>query len=103
MTETVKPARRRTKAEKVDHAMYAQRSTDRKRAAGLTRLSIWVPATEKTAFKNAADASVARFMGEMSRQTCGVCAKPLASRTAKPKPKPRRRLLDPRQMVLDLG
>jgi len=90
-------------AEKAEHAHYARISTDRKRAAGLTRLSIWIPATDKEAFKAAADSSVARFLGEGTGQTCGVCTKQLSSRTGVEKPKRKHNQPDPRQRVLDLG
>lgn len=95
--------RNRTKVEKAEHARYTQVSTDKKRAAGLDRVSLWVPAGQKATYKEAAQASVARYLSKETGTTCDLFSKPLAGRTATPRPKTRRNQPGPRQMAFNLG
>lgn len=104
MAEQIDQKRRRTKAEKAEHAKHAKNSSDRKRAAGLDRLNVWVPAEEKSEFKSAADAATKRFLKKTaSPETCDICVKTYKLRSGLAKSKKSSRQPDSRQKLLDFG
>ena len=104
MAEPNNQKRRRTKAEKAEHAIYAQRSSAKKRSAGLVRLSVWVPAGEKSAFKSAADFAMEQFLKKVTTaQTCDICEKSYKRRSKIVKCKKSGELPDLRQKPLNFG
>lgn len=54
---TDRPKRRRTKAERDEHAHYARLSFARKKAEGLVRAHLWIFADDKAYFERLAEAS----------------------------------------------
>lgn len=61
---TTPTKRRRTKAEREEHAEFARRSVARKKAQGLFRANVWIPVDQNEYFQNlAAEARARHFLG----------------------------------------
>ena len=61
-TPNDKPKLRRTKATRVQHAVYARQSDARKRDGGLTKVYIWLPHEHADAFREMAKSVMAKHL-----------------------------------------
>lgn len=60
--QTTPTKRRRTRAEREEHAEFARRSVARKKAQGLLRANVWIPVDQNEYFQNlAAEARAPHF------------------------------------------
>jgi hypothetical protein len=58
--------RRRTRAEREEHAEFARRSVARKKAQGLLRANVWIPVDQNEYFQNLAAEARARHFARLT-------------------------------------
>ena len=64
--KTTPTKRRRTKAEREEHAEFARRSVARKKAQGLFRANVWIPVDQNEYFQNLAAEARARHFSRLT-------------------------------------
>jgi hypothetical protein len=64
--QTTPTKRRRTKAEREEHAEFARRSVVRKKAQGLFRANVWIPMDQNEYFQNLAAEARARHFSRLT-------------------------------------
>ncbi|WP_296644793.1 hypothetical protein [Roseinatronobacter sp.] len=89
-SQTTPTKRRRTRAEREEHAEFVRRSVARKKAQGLFRANLWIPKDQNAYFQSLAAEARAQHLErteQKSAQVTSAAAKPARRRKATSDPR----------------